>query len=67
MWIVISFILGFLLGGIGMIVVVRMRKVGGLVIDFTNPMNDQPFLLELNKSVNEVYGRKYITLKITQK
>lgn len=67
MWIVISFIFGVLLGGIIMRILVHRRGVGRLIIDFTNPMNDQPFLLELNKSVNDVYKKKYISLKVTQK
>lgn len=64
MWYVIFFIVGVFIGCILINAINHMKKVGNLVIDFTNPMNDQPFLLELNKDVNHVYKKKYITLKV---
>lgn len=67
MWILIAFMGGIGLGVILTVTVVRYRSVGALILDFTDPMNDQPFLLELRKDVNTVYKKKWICLKVSQK
>lgn len=64
MWYIVCIIVGIMIGFIVATMAIRARKVGSLIVDFTNPMNDQPFLLELNKDVNHVYKKKYITLKV---
>ena len=63
MWIVFLLI-GVLAGYALSARVFTKNKVGSLIIDTVDPMNDQPFLLELNKSVNDVYGKKYIVLDV---
>lgn len=67
MWIFIAFIGGISLGVILTVTIARYHSVGALVLDFTDPMNDQPFLLELNRDVNMVYKKKWICLKVRQK
>lgn len=67
MWILIAFVVGLSLGAVFAAAVVRRCAVGALVLDFTDPMNDQPFLLELHKDVNTVYKKKWICLKVSQK
>lgn len=52
-----SFIAGYLMRR-------KPKKVGTLVIDVVDPMNDTPFSLELNKSVEDVYFRKEICLDV---
>lgn len=66
MW-VIFLIVGFVIGFTIARQADKNNRVGSLIIDTMDPMNDQPFLLELNKSVNDVYGKKHIVLDVVSR
>ena len=61
---IVMFLGGAVVGGCLAIRISRKKKVGALILDFSNPLNDQPFLLELNTNVNRVYRKKYIVLRV---
>lgn len=42
----------------------RKGSSGSLVIDFSDPMLDQPFSLELHESINDIYQKKQIILNV---
>lgn len=58
----LALVVGFFIGRIEYI---RKHTAGQLRIDVTNPMNDQPFLLMLDRDVNDVYTEHTIVLEIT--
>lgn len=64
MLIIISFILGLLVGVVLTLIVIQVQRVGNLVINFSDPLDEKPFLLELKKDINTVYKKKYISLKV---
>ena len=63
----IIFLIGILVGCVVTLFIFRMRSVGSLRIDTSDP-DDGPYLfLELLKDVGVVCQRKYITLKVNTK
>lgn len=69
MWcIIVVFLLGFVSGSGLVYILNRGRDVDGrLIIDMTNPYNDQPFLLELMTNVNDVYNKDQVLLDVSHK
>ena len=64
---IIMFVVGILVGSVITLFVFRMRSVGSLRIDTSDP-EDGPYLfLELTKDVGIVYQRKYVTFKVNTK
>lgn len=64
---VIIFIIGILLGCIISAVIFRVKSIGSLRIDASDP-DDKPYLfLELSKEVGAVCRKKYVTLKVNVK
>ncbi len=64
MEIVISFLVGIVIGCIIVMIFSRLRAVGSLRIDRSDP-DDNPYLfLELSKDINRFDCKKYITLKV---
>ena len=67
MSLIIIFVIGILVGCIITLSIFRMRTVGSLRIDTSDP-DDGPYLfLELSRDVSVVYQRKYVTLKVNTK
>lgn len=67
MELVIIFCIGILVGCVITLSIFRMRSVGSLRIDTSDP-DDGPYLfLELSKDVGAVYQKKYVTLKVNTK
>lgn len=67
MFIILAFVVGVIVGIVAAITVSHLHAAGVLVLDFTHPMSDEPFLLELHKNVNDIYRKKWICLRISQK
>lgn len=64
---IVIFLIGILAGCVVTLFIFRMRSVGSLRIDTSDP-DDGPYLfLELSKDVGVVYQRKYVTLKVNTK
>jgi len=67
MELIIIFGIGVLIGCALTVIICRMRSVGSLRIDTSDP-DDSPYLfLELSKDIGEVYRKKYVTLKVNTK
>lgn len=66
MEILLGIIFGFIVGYLVINHSIKKKIVGSLVINLTNAMNDQSFLLELNTGINTVYNSDYIVLKVTR-
>lgn len=67
MELIIIFGIGVLIGCALTVIICRMRSVGSLRMDTSDP-DDGPYLfLELSKDVGVVYQRKYVTLKVNTK
>lgn len=64
---IIIFVIGIFAGYVIALPIFRMRSVGSLRIDTSDP-DDGPYLfLELSKDVDVVYQRKYVTLRVNTK
>ena len=64
---IVIFLIGILVGCVVTLFIFRMRSVGSLRIDTSDP-DDGPYLfLELSKDIGEIYRKKYITLKVNLK
>lgn len=64
---IIIFVIGILIGCVITLSIFRMRSVGSLRIDTSDP-DDGPYLfLELSKDVSVVYQKRYVTLKVNTK
>lgn len=64
---IIIFVIGIFVGCVIALPIFRMRSVGSLRIDTSDP-DDGPYLfLELSKDVDVVYQRKYVTLRVNTK
>lgn len=64
---IIIFVIGILIGCVISLSIFRMRSVGSLRIDTSDP-DDGPYLfLELSKDVSVVYQKRYVTLKVNTK
>lgn len=64
---IVIFLIGILVGCVVTLFIFRMRSVGSLRIDTSDP-DDGPYLfLEMSKDVNKVRKKKYITLKVNLK
>jgi hypothetical protein len=62
---VVEFIVGIIVGLILYFAFGERKHTSGtLVIDFSDPMIDQPFSLELHENVNDIYTKKQIVLKV---
>lgn len=64
---IVIFLIGILAGCVVTLFIFRMRSVGSLRIDTSDP-DDEPYLfLELSKDVGVVCQRKHVTLKVNAK
>ncbi|GHU48027.1 hypothetical protein FACS1894120_6360 [Clostridia bacterium] len=64
MAVLIALVIGVLIGCILMTVIFRTKVIGTLRVDCSDP-DDNPYLfLELSKSVDIIYHKKYVTLKV---
>ena len=64
---VLIFVVGVLIGCIFMAIISRVKSVGSLRVDTSDP-DDSPYLfLELSKDVDEIYKKKYVTLTVNTK
>lgn len=67
MELVIIFFIGILVGCVITLSIFRMRSVGSLRIDTSDP-DDGPYLfLELEKDIGEIYQKKHVVLKVNTK
>lgn len=57
-------IIGFILGVYGASVFYRLKAVGALRVDLTDPDSGPYLFLELEKPVGVIESKKYVTLKI---
>jgi hypothetical protein len=63
----IIFGIGVLVGSVCSVIVARIKSVGTLRVDTSDP-DDSPYLfLELSKDIGEVYRKKYITMNVNLK
>ena len=64
---IVMFLIGILVGCVVTLSIFRMRSVGSLRIDTSDP-DDGPYLfLELSKDVSVVYQKRYVTFKVNTK
>lgn len=61
------FVIGTLVGFIIAILVFKMRSIGFLRIDTSDPDEGPYLFLELSKDVDVAYQRKYVTLRVNTK
>ncbi len=67
MVVVVWFAIGVLIGCVLTVTISRIKSVGSLRIDTSDP-DDSPYLfLELSNDVGEVYRKKYIILRVNIK
>lgn len=60
----VIFVIGVVVGCILTTVISRIKSVGVLRVDTSDP-DDNPYLfLELSKGLDEIYRRKYVVLKV---
>jgi len=64
MELIIIFGIGVLIGCALTVIICRMRSVGSLRMDTSDPDEGPYLFLELSKDVGVVYQRKYVTLKV---
>lgn len=64
---IIIFVIGIFVGCVIALSIFRMRSVGSIRVDTSDP-DDGPYLfLELSKDIDEIYRKKYVTLKVNTK
>lgn len=64
---IIIFVIGIFVGCVIALPIFRMRSVGSIRVDTSDP-DDGPYLfLELSKDIDEIYRKKYVTLKVNTK
>ena len=64
---IIIFVIGIFVGCVIALPIFRMRSVGSLRIDTSDP-DDGPYLfLELSKDIGEIYRKKYVIFKVSLK
>lgn len=64
---IIMFATGVLIGCIITVIVSRIKAIGSLRVDNSDP-DDNPYLfLELSKDMDAIYSKKYVTLKVNIK
>lgn len=64
---VIMFVIGFIAGCVVTIIVCRIKSVGSLRIDTSDPEDDPYLFLELSKDLLTVSRKKYVSIKIIVK
>lgn len=60
------FILGLIIGGLLMFLLIKWKVIGHLIINTSDPEDGPYMFLELDKSVDDVYSRKYVLFKVKQ-
>lgn len=64
---VIMFVIGFIAGCVVTIIVCRIKSVGSIRIDTSDPEYDPYLFLELSKDIPTVCRKRYISLKVIVK
>lgn len=61
---ILALVIGVLIGVVVTVVITRIKSVGSLRIDTSDP-DDNPYLfLELTKEVSCIYKKRYVLLKV---
>lgn len=64
MELLIIFVVGVLVGGVCITIMTRIKSVGSIRVDTSDP-NDSPYLfLELSKDIDVLYRKRHIMLKV---
>lgn len=63
----ISFIVGFLLGGILITILFRTFLVGTIRVDHSDPFDGPYLFLELSRDIRQVTNKKYVMLRVDVK
>ena len=61
---IISFIIGLILGCSVMVFIMRKPVVGTIRVDRSDPYDGPHLFLELTENLGQVVNKKYVTLKI---
>ena len=64
MWIIAAFIGGSILGCIISILILRLRVIGYLRVDQSDPYDEPYLFLELFRRVPNLCAKKYVVLKV---
>lgn len=66
-WIVLALCIGVLIGAITVHTIYLGRRAGTLYCNIYDPDAEQIFELELHKTINDVYKKRFIVLEVSQK
>lgn len=67
MEVLIGFILGLMVGIVTTVIISRVKSIGSLRVDYSDP-DDGPYLwLELSSNPSVIERQKYVTLKVNTK
>jgi hypothetical protein len=67
MWVGIAFIAGIVFGSVLTLAVFRVKHIGTLRIDSSDPYEGPYMFLELRKDVGNIGRKKYVVLKVNTK
>ena len=60
-----EFLIGIFVGALLFYIFTERKKSSGVfIIDFSNPMDDMPFRIEMHDDLNSIYSKKQIILKV---
>lgn len=64
MEIIIAFVLGLVAGGIAMTAIYRVKRIGTLRLDASDPYEPPYMFLELRKDIGNIWNKKYVILDV---
>ena len=67
MEIVIAFVIGLIVGGVVMTAIYRVKRIGTLRLDTSDPDEPPYMFLELRKNIGNIWNKKYVILDVNNK
>ena len=67
MEIIIAFVIGLIVGGVVMTAIYRVKRIGTLRLDTSDPDEPPYMFLELRKNIGNIWNKKYVILDVNNK
>lgn len=67
MEIIIAFVIGLIVGGVVMTAMYRVKHIGTLRLDTSDPDEPPYMFLELRKNIGNIWNKKYVILDVNNK